>query len=137
MTNLEFVSRPGPVPDEDSAAYWEGLAVGQIRLQKCGECGTVRFPPLPCCPACRSDAVETVLGSGTGTVYSWITVRRPLGTITAEEIPCTIATVELTEGPRTVGRLMDVERPVMDMPVEACFRAHDGWTELCFGPVDG
>jgi hypothetical protein len=70
-------------------------------------------------------------------VYAWITVRRPLGTITAGEIPCTIATVQLDDGPRMVGRLLDVERPVMDLRVQARFHAHDGWTELCFGGVNG
>src|SRR5690349_8912804 len=105
MTAALGSSRPAPVADADSADFWEGLAAGEIRLQRCRACGAVRFPPLPGCPACGGDATETVVSSGRGRVYAWITVRRPVGTITADELPCTIATVELPEGPRLVGRL--------------------------------
>jgi uncharacterized OB-fold protein len=68
-------------------------------------------------------------------VYAWITVRRPIGTITAEEVPVNIATVELEEGPRLVGRLMDIVRPEIDATVEARYCRHDDWTELRFAPT--
>lgn len=124
--------RPGPERDPDSETFWAGVDEREVRLQRCLSCKEVRFPPLPSCPTCQADGSETVVASGHGIVYSWIVVRRPLGTISAEEVPYTIATVELEEGPRMVGRLTGTEAPVADMPVEATFWPHDGWTELGF-----
>jgi uncharacterized OB-fold protein len=108
------------------------LAEGEVRLQRCGSCGVVRFPPLPYCPECRTEQFASVVASGRGRVYASITVRRPIGTITADEVPVTIATVELDEGPRLVGRLIDIDGPAIDTAVEARFCHHDGWTELRF-----
>jgi uncharacterized OB-fold protein len=129
-----MTGRLAPTPDPDSADFWAGLAEGQIRLQHCGSCGKVRFPPLPCCPECGAKTFTSVAASGRGRVYAWIGVRRPIGTINGDEVPVTIATVELEEGPRVVGRLVDIDRPAIDTPVEARFCPHDGWTELRWGP---
>ncbi|HEX4018963.1 MAG TPA: zinc ribbon domain-containing protein [Frankiaceae bacterium] len=124
----------GPVADEDSASFWEALREHHISLQKCSNCGEVRFPPMPGCPNCGSGECTHVTASGGGRVYSWIVVHRALGTITEADVPCTLATVELDEGCRVLGRLSGDAR--VDLPVNARYVDHDGWTELAFIPVE-
>jgi hypothetical protein len=131
-------SRPGPTPDEDSAPFWAALRAHQVLLQKCANCSTVRFPPMPGCPHCGSATSEQVMVSGAGRIYSWIVAHRPVGSLTEDELPATIATVELEEGCRMLGRLDDSVRPALDLPVAPLFIDHqgidhEGWTELAFG----
>lgn len=122
--------------DEDSAPYWHALSQHKIQTQTCLQCGEVRCPPLPGCMNCASTETAVGVASGRGRIYSWIVVRRPLGSITAEELPCTIATVELDEGCRLIGRLTDVTSPAMDQVVRSVFVDHSGWTELRFTTTD-
>jgi uncharacterized OB-fold protein len=130
----DAVSRP--VPDEDSGEYWDALRNHRILLQRCTRCGETRFPRMPGCPQCGSDDSQDVEVRGTGKVYSWIVIHRPLGGLSPEQLPRTIVTVELDEGCRLLGRLVD--RLVngagvgADVPVEPVFVDHEGWTELAF-----
>jgi uncharacterized OB-fold protein len=124
----------GPVADEDSAPFWQALREHRIILQKCCNCSEIRFPPMPGCPRCGSGDAEHVTASGQGRIYSWIVVRRPMGSITQDQVPCTIATVELDEGCRVLGRLTAGETGV-DVPVSAEYVERDGWTELTFVSV--
>ena len=133
---MAIESRPGPTPDEDSAPYWQGLREHEIRLQKCLACSEVRFPPMPGCLNCASPRSETTVASGDGRLYSWIVVQRPLGTFTEGDLPATIATVELAEGCRMLGRLYSVGSPRIDLAVKAAFVDHDDWTELVFLPEE-
>ena len=124
-----------PAPDEDSAAYWAALREHRILLQQCASCGEIRSPRMPGCPQCGSADFSDVDVRGTGSIYSWVVVHRPLGGIPAEQLPRTIVTVELDEGCRLLGRLVgaDAAGPIgIDVPVEAVFVDHDGWTELAF-----
>ena len=36
----------------DTAFFWAGTAVGELRVQRCDGCGTLRHPPGPMCPSC-------------------------------------------------------------------------------------
>jgi len=120
------------VSDPDSAAFWDGLSVGEVRLQRCRSCGRVQFPPLPGCPLCGSEDAERLIASGRGQVYACITVRQPIGSLTAADVPCTFATVELAEGPTMVGRLVGTEAPAIGLPVQARIWRRGGGTELGF-----
>jgi len=119
-----------PVVDEDSAPFWEALRGHRVLLQKCANCQEIRFPPMPGCPNCGSGEWEHVTAGGRGRIYSWIVVHRPLGTITEADLPCTLATVELDEGCRVLGRLTGDAS--VDLPVSARYVDHDEWTELAF-----
>lgn len=131
------VSRP--VPDEDSAEYWAALRDHRILLQRCSSCNEIRSPRMPGCPRCGSSSFQDVQVRGTGAIYSWVVIHRPLGGLTEEQLPRTIVTVELDEGCRVLGRLIrdaDEQPGVgIDLPVEAVFVDHDDWTELAFATV--
>lgn len=103
--------------DLDAAFYRAGLADGNVLLQRCDECGKVRFPPLPTCPYCASRAVSVITAVGTGRVYSWVTVRQALTPEAAADVPYAVAVVELAEGCRVFGRLRDIDRVECEQPV--------------------
>jgi uncharacterized OB-fold protein len=120
-----------PTVDADSRSYWEGLAQGRIILQECSSCEKRRFPPMPSCPYCGARGFEVREASG-GEVFSWVTVRRAFQPAFAEEVPYTIATVDLDGGGRIVGRLEPAEDVTAGQRVHPRFVAHQGWTELRF-----
>jgi uncharacterized OB-fold protein len=135
MSDLKETRRSGPAIDEDTTAFWKALARHVIELQRCATCGEVRFPPMPACPGCAGLEFECIEASGRGDIYSWITVRRPLGSIAEEELPYTIATVELEEGCRMVGKVARGAVPSIGDPVVAHYVDHSGWTEIGFAPA--
>ncbi len=122
-----------PVADEDSAPFWQALREHRVLLQKCSNCREIRFPPMPGCPNCGSGEWEHLTATGLGRIYSWIVVHRPLGTITEADLPCTLATVELDEGCRVLGRVTG--EAGVDVRVSARYVDHDDWTELAFEPA--
>jgi uncharacterized protein len=64
--------RPLPVADRDSAPWWAGLAEHELRLQRCHDCDTFRWPPRALCNRCGSLDWSWVAASGRATVASWI-----------------------------------------------------------------
>jgi uncharacterized OB-fold protein len=86
-----------PVPDEVSRPFWDGCAAGELRMQACGSCGRLRFPPRPMCPWCRSTDVEWRVMSGAGTVWSVAVPHPPLLPAYAEVAPYNVVVVELDE----------------------------------------
>jgi len=70
------IEKPLPRPSEDSAPFWEAAFKGELRMQKCGGCGHVRFPPSLLCPRCLSEDAQWVQMSGRGKVYSWVVVHQ-------------------------------------------------------------
>jgi uncharacterized OB-fold protein len=64
--------RPLPVADRDSTPWWTALAEHELRLQRCKDCGTLRWPPRAMCNRCGSLEWSWVTASGHATVASWI-----------------------------------------------------------------
>ena len=96
-----------PVPDADSAPYWEALEEGRLLVPLCGSCAGQFFPPMPSCPLCGSSQVGWTSPSGAATAYSWATIRIPLHPAFSEDAPYTVVIGELAEGGRITGRLLD------------------------------
>jgi len=109
--------RPRPGITHDSRFFWEGLERGQLLIQRCADCGKLRHPPGPMCPACRSLEWKTHQASGRGSVYSYAVAHHP--PIPPFAYPNVIALVELEEGTRLVANLVGVEREAIEigMPV--------------------
>jgi uncharacterized OB-fold protein len=112
---------PVPQPDEDSAPFWEAANRHELVVQRCASCGTVRHPPRPMCPACLSMTSEWVPASGRGRVWSWVVVHPPVLPAFADKTPYNVAVIELDEGVRVIGNVLDVAEPHEDMPVEVTF----------------
>lgn len=137
MIDTETSRHGAPARDADSEPYWAALERHEIVVQQCASCGAHRCPPLPACPVCGATGTRESTAGGDGVVYSWIVVRRPVGTVTAEELPVTFATVEIEHGCRLVGRLLDDDGSRIGAAVRAAFVDHDDWTELAFRSTGG
>ena len=100
-----------PIPDEESEGFWEGTAAGELRIQACGACGILRFPPRAMCPHCQSTERHWRAVSGSGTIWSFVVAHPPLLPAYAPLAPYPVIAVTLEEGPalRMVGNL--VSRP--------------------------
>jgi uncharacterized OB-fold protein len=133
MSAEKRVSPAAPEPDADSTFFWDGLKDKKLLIQRCGDCGRSRFPPMPRCPYCASAKSTNIEAAGRGTIYTWIVVHRAFDPAFADEVPFTLATVDLEEGARIVGRLEDAP-PQFGMRVRATFFNHPDWTELRFAP---
>lgn len=92
--------------------------------KKCGNCGSVFFPPRFVCAECNPPhkTIDFKL-SGIGKVFSFTFVHSP-----PEEhaymSPYILAIVELKEGPKLTAQIVecDEKEVYIDMPVEMVFR---------------
>jgi uncharacterized protein len=111
-----------PPASPDTEFFWAGTKAGELRIQRCGECGALRHPPGPACLSCgalRNQGYQ--VAAGTGTVYSYVVHRHP--PVPGKELPIIVALVELTEGPRVMAELTgtDPEKVYIGMPVRTSF----------------
>lgn len=103
---MSVASRPLPVLNGDTKPFWEACRRHELRVQRCRDCGTFRFPPLPTCPNCTSFESDWVKVSGEGTIYSFTVARHAVHA--AFPAPYVIALVELEDagGVRLTTRLI-------------------------------
>ncbi len=106
-----MTARPVPVPDAQSAPWWEGAAGGRLVLASCADCGVLSHPPDLLCPACGSDAPrwDAREVDGRGAVRSWTVVRQAFLPGPEGDVPYVLVDVELDvqQDLRLVGRLLD------------------------------
>jgi uncharacterized OB-fold protein/acyl dehydratase len=93
-----------PLRAHDNAWWWEGIARGELRIQRCADCGTLRHPPRPMCGGCQSLRWDSVVASGRGVVYSHVVMHHP--PIPGYGFPLAVALVELEEGTRIVSNVV-------------------------------
>ncbi|MET0133284.1 MAG: OB-fold domain-containing protein, partial [Kibdelosporangium sp.] len=74
--------------------------------QHCPSCSRFRHPPGPFCPACGHDSPDYTVATGRGTVFSYVVHHHP--PVPGKTLPIVIALVELEEGVRMLGELLDV-----------------------------
>ncbi len=132
------MEKPLPFANEDTVAYWEACKREELRLQKCGDCGHLRFPPSVLCPRCLSESFAWEKMSGRGKVYTWIIVHRPQHPVFYDEAPYNVVIIELDEGPRLHSRIVGCpnEDIRIGMPVEVVFeKKNDDVTMPYFKPL--
>lgn len=123
----ETISKPIPQPDEESKPFWDATLKGQLLLMKCNECGTVRLPSRRHCDNCLSDQFDWVQASGRGTVRTFGVMHQRYHPGFADEMPYTIAIVELEEGPRLPTNIVKAEgrEVTVGMPVVVEWEKHE------------
>ena len=114
-----------PVAEPEHQPYWDALRAGELRVQQCTSCDTLRHPPQPLCPRCRGSEYEWALMSGRGTVYSYVITHQATNAAFRDKTPFPTVLIELEEGPRMVSNLVDVAPDAIEigMPVEVVFHA--------------
>ncbi len=117
--------RPRPAINRDNAFFFEGTLAGELRIQKCDSCGTLRHPPSPACGACQSFDWSTVAMSGRGTIHSFVVNHHPQ--VPAFDYPLVVALVDLEEGVRFVAEMPDTDREdvAIGLPVEVRYRKQE------------
>ena len=117
--------RMRPVIGHDNKWWWDRINEGELPIQRCKECGTLRHPPRPMCWKCQSLEWDHVVASGKGTVYSYVVVHRP--PFPGYEYPLVVAVVDLEEGTRIVSNLVGIgpQDVKIGMPVNLSIEAVD------------
>ncbi len=120
MANYE---KPLPVPTVETKPFWEYCRKHELRMQKCTQCGYIRYPVSVLCPKCHSMEAEWVRLSGRGKVFSFVVVRYVYNKAFANDVPYALASIELEEGPRMMSNIIGckLEDIRVDMPVQVYF----------------
>ena len=104
-----MTAHPRPEPaDGGEARFWELVAAGELRLQRCAACGAFRHPPRPVCAVCGSSDEEWVPSPGTGEVWTFAVIHAPTLPAFADRTPYGAVVVRLDEGVFMVSNLVDV-----------------------------
>lgn len=129
---------PIPVANPETAAYWAGLAVGQILILRCDDCNQWVHYPLAMCPLCHSFNLQPAQVSGEATVYSFTVVHRNFAP--GVDPPYAVALVELKEQPglRLMTNLVNCRESELHigLRVRPIFKQIDDDTGLVFFEPD-
>ena len=98
---------PVPVPDGDTQSFWDGVQAGELRIQRCARCNAWLWQPRPICSSCQTPGPVWNRVSGDGTIASWVVMRPPTLPAYADKTPFVVLLVELVEGVRLLGYLVD------------------------------
>lgn len=123
--NTPTTDLPLPRPTLLTAPFWKAAHEHRLIIQRCDECGKLRFYPSEGCNYCSSTAYQWVEVSGRGTIYSWIVVRRTVDVPWQKRLPFVSAIINLVEQPGLLipGLLTNIapEAVRADLPVEVWF----------------
>lgn len=115
-----------PEITELNAPFWNGLAQGEVRLQKCGQCGAHQYPAETFCYECGAQQISWVSVAGLGTIYSFTVVHQLYHKAFKAFLPYTVAIVQMDEGPRMLSAMLGLKRPaVIGERVRPCIRVVD------------
>ena len=130
-------AKPRPRLDGPERPFWEGLREGQVRVQKCLSCDSLRFPASRYCAKCHSDASEWAAVPPSGVVESFCVFHRAYFPGFVNEMPYAVVQVKLDSGVRFFSNMpgMANEDIRIGMGVKAFFdRADRELTLLKFKP---
>jgi uncharacterized OB-fold protein len=120
---MSTYTKPLPTLDDANRTFWDSARRGELRLQRCGECGHVRYPINHVCPKCLSDQYSWDQLSGRGTVYSTIVFHQVYNQAFAQDVPYNVSLIQLEEGPRMFSNVVGVAPAAVKVgdPVEVIF----------------
>jgi uncharacterized OB-fold protein len=117
-----------PALEPTTEGYWRAAREGRLVIQRCDDCGTHRHPPTEACYSCQSLAWSWDEVPGSGRVYTYTWVDRPVTPQLAHLGVYNIAVVELdgTQGEpvRVLTRVVDLagrDALVIGLEVEVGF----------------
>lgn len=104
-----MIARILPIPDEQSAPYWEAAARHELALPRCSQCARFTLPPDLTCPHCHTTEPAWTFHPVTtgGKVRTWTVMRHSF--LQGFDLPTVLVDVELDQQAdlRLIGRLMD------------------------------
>lgn len=135
---MEFdMTKPVPVTQPWSEKFWEGTKQGKLLIQVCNDCKTKIFYPRKFCPECWSANLGWIEASGKAKINTFSTAYSMVEPKFMDELPYTIAYVDLDEGIKMMTRIVDCkpEDITFDMEVEVVFHERGGFFLPYFRPV--
>jgi uncharacterized OB-fold protein len=115
--------KPLPQIEEESRPFWEALKRHELYVQRCRECGELRYHPRAQCTECLSPKTEWIRCSGKGKVYTFTATYQNPSPGFRESLPYIMAYVELDEGLTILTNIIDCkpEDVRIGMPVEVVY----------------
>ena len=116
-------SKPLPQIDEENRPWWEALKRHELYIQKCNECGTLRYYPRAQCTNCLYSATEWIRCSGKGTIWTYTVTNQNQAAGFRDSLPYVMAWVDLAEGLKMMTNIIDCppEQVKIGMPVEVVY----------------
>ena len=133
---MSGVPRPAPLLEGLTGEFYGFLGRGELRFQRCTDCGAWRHPPRARCRSCSSADWQWEPSSGRGRVFSWTTVHQPVHPAFTD-VPYAVLVVEMGEGVRMIGGLTGIDPSglELDLAVAATFEpVDDALTLVRFRP---
>ena len=128
MNDLNFSGFGELFPEitELNAPFWKGLALGEVRFQKCGMCGAHQYPAETFCYECGAQDMSWIAVAAEGTLYSFTVVHQLYHKAFKSFLPYTVAIVQTDEGPRLLSAMLGLTRTVtIGERVKPCIRVVD------------
>ena len=115
-----------PLPDVDDPTmkpFWEGCRAHRLLLQRERGSGRIHWPPKPMHWK-GGGRLEWFEASGRGSIYSYVVAYEPFLPAFRHLLPLVLVLVELEEGPRLVGYMVEAapEEMYIGMPVEVTYK---------------
>ena len=120
---MSSYEKPLPVLTKLNRPYFEGAKQRELRMQRCDQCGFVRFPASTHCPKCLGGQSSWIQMSGRGRVWSFIVMHQKYFKTFADDLPYNCAMVQLEEGPIMMSTIVGTPATSIccDLPVEVVF----------------
>ncbi len=116
-------AKPLPHIDEENRPWWEAAQRHELYIQKCRDCGDLRFHPRALCTSCMSSNTEWVKCSGRGKIYTFTVTNQNGSAGFRDSLPYVLAWVDLEEGVRILTNIVDCPpaQVKIDQRVEVVF----------------
>jgi len=117
------VPRPLPALQGLTGQFYDFCRQGELRFQRCDDCGRWRHVPREICAGCGSFQWTWTRASGRGRVFTWTVAARAMHPAFAADAPYAAVVVEMEEGVRLASQMVDCppDALAIDMPVEVVF----------------
>lgn len=116
-------AKPLPEIGPDNRPFWDACRAGRLAMQRCDDCGHLRYPVASVCPQCLSERARWTDLSGRGEVLSRMVFHQVYHKAFAAEVPYNVVLVQLDEGPRMFSNVVGVpnEQVQVGLRVQVCF----------------
>lgn len=89
--------------------YWEATRRKELVAQHCDGCDRFVWYPREGCPGCLSPNLPWAPLAGTGRIYTFNVMRKPGNPMMGDEVPYSIALVDLDEGIRMTTNIVGTD----------------------------
>src|SRR5438105_203260 len=100
--------KPIPAVTPDMQPFFAAAKRHELVLQRCGDCGTYRFPAREICSKCLSRDAQWTRVSGDGEIFSYNVMHQIYHPGFAAEVPYAVVLVKLMEGAKMNSNLLGI-----------------------------